>query len=385
MSLPRHTAFLYTDDFLSYNLGGKHPLQQTRLQMVHRLIGACGLFSPDGPVDWITPQPASDEEISLVHTDDFIEAVQRASRADEEPVSASYLKQYGLGPGDTPAFPHMYEAAALYAGGTIDAARLVLSGEYEAAFNVAGGLHHAHPNRASGFCTFNDLAMGIQTLLQGGCERVAYIDIDAHHGDGVQDCFYDDGRVLTVSLHQSCELSVNGRGFFPGTGMPREIGEGEGEGTSINVPLYPYTGDAVWHAAFNAVVPRVIEKFGPDAYVLQLGADAHFGDPLTHLQLTSRGWMEAVAKLLHLADGKPVVVTGGGGYNIRTVARLWTMVQAMCAGIELPDAVPTGYDAMYNIPRLQDSETPRIDERIESEARAYAALQVEELEALGVL
>ncbi|MES2460928.1 MAG: acetoin utilization protein AcuC, partial [Armatimonadota bacterium] len=377
--MPRRTAFLYTDDFLAYNLGGKHPLQQTRLQMVHRLIGAYGLYSPDGPVDWITPQSATDDEIALVHMPEFIEAVQRASRADEAPVSVSYLKQYGLGPGDTPAFPHMYEAAALYAGGTIDAARLVLSGDYGAAFNVAGGLHHAHPDRASGFCTFNDLAMGIHTLLQGGCERVAYIDIDAHHGDGVQDCFYDDGRVLTVSLHQSPELLVNGRAFFPGTGMPREIGVGDGEGTSINVPLYPYTDDMVWHAAFDAVVPRAVERFAPDAYVLQLGADAHFQDPLTHLQLTSQGWMEAVAKLLALADGKPVVVTGGGGYNIRTVARLWTMVQAMCAGVALPDTVPASYDAMYNIPRLQDTELPRIDAKIRDEAHAYAASQVEEL------
>jgi acetoin utilization protein AcuC len=381
----RRTAFLYTDDFLAYNLGGKHPLQQTRLQMVHRLIGTYGLFSPDGPVDWITPQPASDDEIAEVHTEDFLEAVRRASKAHETPVRASYLKQYGLGPGDTPAFPDMYEAAALYAGGTIDAARLVLSGEYETAFNVAGGLHHAHPDRASGFCTFNDLAMGIHTLLRGGCDRVAYIDIDAHHGDGVQNCFYEDGRVLTISLHQSCELLVNGRPFFPGTGMPREIGAGYGEGMSINVPLYPYTDDSVWHAAFDAVVPRALSRFAPDAYVLQLGADAHWQDPLTHLQLTSEGWMNAAAKLLAIADGKPVVVTGGGGYNIRSVARLWTMVQAMCAGVELTDTVPPAYDAMYNLPRLHDTERPSIDKKIQAEARAYAAKQVEELETLGVL
>jgi acetoin utilization protein AcuC len=383
--MPRRTAFLYTDDFLSYNLGGKHPLQQTRLQMVHRLIGAYGLFSPDGPIDWVTPQPATDEEIAEVHTPDFIEAVQRASRLEENPVSPSYLKQYGLGPGDTPAFPNMYEAAALYAGGTIDAARLVLSGQYETAFNVAGGLHHAHSHRASGFCTFSDLAMGIHTLLRGGCERVAYIDIDAHHGDGIQDCFYDDGRVLTISLHQSCEFTVNGRPFFPGTGLPREFGEGYGEGTAINVPLYPYTNDSIWHAVFDAVVPRALDRFVPDAYVLQLGADAHWQDPLTHLQLTSMGWMEAVVKILSLAEGKPVVVTGGGGYNIRTVARLWTMVQAACADVELSDAVPESYDAMYNLSRLHDTERPRVEEKYQSAVREYAMRQVKELEILGLL
>ena len=383
--MPRRTAFLYTDDFLAYNLGGKHPLQQTRLQMTHRLIGAYGLFAPDGPVDWITPQAATDDEIAEVHTPDFIEAVQRASRLDEAPVSPTYLKQFGLGPGDTPAFPHMYQAAALYAGGTIDAARLVLSGEYEAAFNVAGGLHHAHPNRASGFCTFSDLAMGIHTLLRGGCERVAYIDIDAHHGDGIQECFYDDGRVLTISLHQSCEVAVNGRRFFPGTGLTGEIGAGDGEGTSINIPLYPFTDDSVWHAAFDAVVPRAVERFAPDAYVLQLGADAHWQDPLTQLQLTSQGWMEAAGKLLALADGKPIVVTGGGGYNVRTVARLWTMTQAACADVALTDTVPPGYDAMYNLPRLHDTDRPRIDETYRSAARAYAEEKVTELETFGVL
>ncbi|MBC8103921.1 MAG: acetoin utilization protein AcuC [Cytophagales bacterium] len=373
--MPRPTAFLYTDEFLSYNLGGKHPLQQTRLQMVHRLLGAYGLLSPQGPVDWITPTPATPDEILEVHTPDFVEAVQRAGRGEK----GDAVSRYGLGPGDTPAFPGMYEAAALYAGGTVDAARLVLSGQYEAAFNVAGGLHHAHPNRASGFCTFNDLALGIHTLLRGGCDRVAYLDIDAHHGDGVQDCFYHDGRVLTISLHES------GRYLFPGTGFPGEVGEGDGEGTSLNVPLYPYTEDEVWHAAFDAVVPRALARFAPDAFVLQVGADAHWQDPLAHLQLTSRGWMEAVAKILTLAEGKPVVVTGGGGYNIRTVARLWTMVQAACAEVALPDTVPAAYDALYNLPRLHDTERPVIEEKYRNESRAYAAQQVMELEATGVL
>lgn len=376
----RRTAFLYTDDFLAYDLGGRHPLQQVRLQMVHRLIGAYGLFAPDGPIDWITPSPASEEEILRVHAPEFVEAVQRAGEADAASLlTTSYLNRYGLGPGDTPAFPGMYEAAALYAGGTVDAARLVLSGEYDTAFNVAGGLHHAHPGRASGFCTFNDLAMGIHTLLDGGCRRVAYVDIDAHHGDGVQDCFYDDGRVLTVSLHES------GRYLFPGTGFPSEIGEGEGEGTSINVPFYPYTDDAIWHDAFDAVVPRVLDRFAPDAYVFQFGADAHWQDPLAHLMLTSRGWMHAVEKLLALAEGKPIIVTGGGGYNIRTVARLWTMVTAACAGVELPDAVPPAYDAMYNIPRLHDTEQPEIEEQVRRDARAYAMQQMSELESLRLL
>jgi acetoin utilization protein AcuC len=370
--MPRRTAFLYTDDFLSYDLGSKHPLQQRRLQMVCRLLDASGVFSPGGPVDWRTPRPATDEEILRVHTPDFLEMVRRASRGYRGPE----LALYGLGPGDTPAFDGIYEAAALYAGGTVQAAQLVLDRKYDIAFNVAGGLHHAHPGRASGFCTFNDLAMSIQELLRGGCGRVVYVDIDVHHGDGVQDCFYADPRVMTISLHES------GRFLFPGTGFPDEIGEGAARGTSLNVPFFPYTLDDVWHDAFDAVVPDAFARFKPDAVVLQLGADAHWQDPLAHLLLTSRGWMRAVHKLLALSAGLPLVVTGGGGYNLRTVARLWTMVQALCAGIELPDEVPAVYAAEYGISRLHDEAEPAVEEDVRQQAGDYAQQQVAQLKAL---
>jgi acetoin utilization protein AcuC len=371
----RRTAFLYTDAFLAYDLGPRHPLQQKRLRMVHQLLAAYGLFAPDGPVDWIEPAPATEEALAEVHTPDYLEAVRRAG--GEAPVSKSYLEQYGLGPGDTPAFRGMYEAAALYAGGTVDAARLVMQGGYDIAFNVAGGLHHAHPDHASGFCTFSDNAMGAHELLRNGCRRVAYIDIDAHHGDGVQACFYDDPRVLTISIHEGY-----GR-FFPGTGYPDEIGEGAGAGTSLNIPLFPYTGDDTWHEAFDAVIPSALERFAPDGYVLQVGADAHFGDPLAHLMMTSRGWMRAFHKLLALGEGKPIVVTGGGGYNIRTVTRLWAMVQAACAGVELPDEVPASFDGMYNVPRLHDTELPDpVADDVRTQARDYARAQVARLNEL---
>jgi acetoin utilization protein AcuC len=373
------TAFLYTDDFLSYRLGENHPLQQRRLQLVYRLLRAYGVLAPDGPVDWLEPKPATEEEILRVHTPDFVEAVHRAGKSDTVPVSREYLSRYGLGPGDTPAFPGMYEAAALYAGGTVDAARLVLSGEYEAAFNVAGGLHHAHPDHASGFCTFNDLAMGIQELLRGGLSRVVYIDIDVHHGDGVQACFYDDPRVLTVSLHES------GNYLYPGTGFPDEIGEGAARGTSLNLPFLPYTLDEVWHDGFDAFLPAALEKFAPEAFVLQLGADAHWDDPLAHVALSSQGWMRAVEKLLMLAKGKPLIVTGGGGYNLRTVARLWTMVTAMCAGIELPNEVPADYAAEYGIPTLHDAQVPTTDEAAQTKSRVYMEEQVRKLKNLAGL
>jgi acetoin utilization protein AcuC len=377
--MPLRTAFLYTDDFLSYRLGEKHPLQQRRLQMVYRLLRAYGVLAPDGPVDWLEPKPATEEEILRVHTPEFVEAVHRASKSDMAPVSQDYLSRYGLGPGDTPAFPGMYEAAALYAGGTVDAARLVLSGKYDAAFNVAGGLHHAHPDHASGFCTFNDLAMGIHELLRGGLSRVVYVDIDVHHGDGVQACFYDDPRVLAISLHES------GQYLYPGTGFPDEIGEGAARGTSLNLPFMPYTLDDVWHDGFDAFLPAALEKFAPEAFVLQLGADAHWDDPLAHVALSSQGWMHAVEKLLKLAEGKPVIVTGGGGYNLRTVARLWTMVTATCAGIELPNEVPADCAAEYGIPTLHDAQVPTTDEETQQKTRSYMEDQARKLKNLAGL
>jgi acetoin utilization protein AcuC len=377
--MPLRTAFLYTDDFLAYRLGDKHPLQQKRLQMVYRLLRAYGVLTPDGPVDWLEPNPATEEEILRVHTPEYVEAVQRAGNSAAAPVSRDYLSRYGLGPGDTPAFPGMYEAAALYAGGTVDAARLVLSGKYEAAFNVAGGLHHAHPDHASGFCTFNDLAMGIHELLRGGLNRVVYVDIDVHHGDGVQACFYDDPRVLTISLHES------GQYLYPGTGFPDEIGEGAARGTSLNLPVMPYTLDDVWHDGFDAFLPAALEKFSPEAFVLQLGADAHWDDPLAHVALSSQGWMRAVEKLLKLAEGKPLIVTGGGGYNLRTVARLWTMVTAACAGIELPNDVPADYASEYGIPTLHDTQIPTTDGDVQQRTRAYMEDQARRLKNLAGL
>ena len=370
--LPLRAAFLYTDHFLDYNLGPRHPLQQRRLKMVYDLLRAYGVLAPDGPVAWREPSPATEDEIRRVHSADFVAAVKRASAGER----GDFLSGYGLGPGDTPAFDGMYDAAALYAGGTVEAARLVLSGEFDAAFNVAGGLHHAHPEYASGFCTFNDLAMGIHELLRGGLSRVVYIDIDVHHGDGVQACFYDDPRVLTISLHES------GRFLYPGTGYPDEIGDGAAAGTSLNIPFYPYTLDDVWHEAFDRIIPPALARFQPEAVVLQLGADAHYQDPLAHLLMTSQGWMRTIDKLLTLSTGLPLVVTGGGGYNLQTVARLWTMVQARVAGIGLPDTVPAEYAQQHGISHLHDEAVPQVEPKVEAEARSYMETQVARLEEI---
>ncbi|MGC4042459.1 MAG: acetoin utilization protein AcuC [Armatimonas sp.] len=355
--MARRTAFLYTDEFLAYNLGSSHPLQQRRLRMVHDTLKDHGVLeSAGGPVAERMPTPADLELLKRVHTGPYLDAVEHASR---EP-GARYLRDFGLGPGDTPAFPDIWPSSRLYAGGSIDAAQLVTSGEFEIAFNVAGGLHHAHADRASGFCTFNDLALAVLALRDAGYQKVAYIDIDVHHGDGVQFLFWDDPDTLTISLHESPEW------LFPRvSGYVSEVGGEGAEGTAINIPFAPATGDAVWLDAFEAIVPEALSRFQPDALVLQTGADAHVGDPLAHLALSTQGWLKAFTRLLELGADKPIVVTGGGGYNLETVRRLWSMATAACAGIRL--------DALH------DTSAPRLDDEVET--AQFARKQLRELRA----
>jgi acetoin utilization protein AcuC len=357
LRMPRRTAFLYSDEFLAYNLGPSHPLQQRRLKMVQTTLKEHGVLeSVGGPVAERVPTPADSDLLKRVHTGPYLEAVERASR---EP-GARFLRDFGLGPGDTPAFEGIWPSSRLYAGGSADAARLVASGEFEIAFNVAGGLHHAHADRASGFCTLNDLALAVLILRDAGFRRVAYIDIDVHHGDGVQSVFWNDPETLTLSLHESPEW------LFPRiTGFVSEVGGQGAEGTSINIPFAPYTGDAVWLDAFEAIVPEALERFQPDALVLQTGADAHVGDPLAHLSLSSQGWMKAFTRLLELGAGKPIVVTGGGGYNLETVRRLWSLATAACVDI--------------SIDSLHDTAPPSLEN--EAETAQFAAQQLRELRA----
>jgi len=235
----------------------------------------------------------------------------------------------------------MHEAWAVVVGSTIAAAEAVLDGTVAHAFNAAGGLHHAMPNRASGFCVYNDLAAAIAWMLDRGVERVAYVDVDVHHGDGVQEIFYSDPRVLTISIHESGEY------LFPGTGFVSERGDGEAEGTKVNVPLQPGTGDDAWLEAFREVVPPLVRRWNPDVLVAQLGCDTHATDPLAHLRLTMRAYHET-GKMLHdlaheAADGR-WVATGGGGYQwAKVVPRAWTTYFAEMAGAELPDHLPEGW------------------------------------------
>jgi acetoin utilization protein AcuC len=264
----------------------------------------------------------------------------------------------------------MWEASLLYAGGSLDCARLVTHDGYDAAFNVSGGLHHAHRDRAAGFCTVNDCALVAYYLLDQGAERVAYVDIDAHHGDGVQAIFYDDPRVLTLSLHETPAS------LYPRiTGWADEFGQGAGAGFNANLPLLAGTGDTIAIEAFNTAFLPLLRAFNPDYILLQVGADAHFGDPLAHLSLTTHGWLGLAQSVIGLR--KPVIALGGGGYSIKTVARLWTLLYGALSGLEFPDDVPAAYAGEWEIPRLHDLHGPPITAAIKRQTQDYAIESVQ--------
>jgi acetoin utilization protein AcuC len=325
---------VWDERYLAYDFGD-HPLNPVRLDLTIRLARELGVLDR---LDVTAPQDATEAQLLTIHDADYLAAVRAAS---DDPM----FEGFGLGTTDDPVFPGMYDASALVAGGSAQAALSMWRGEVEHAVNIAGGLHHAMRGNASGFCIFNDVVLAIRTLLASGARRIAYVDIDVHHGDGVQAAFYDDPRVLTISLHQ------DPRTLFPGTGMPSEIGTGDAEGTAVNLALPPGTGDVGWLRAFRAVVPGAVRAFAPDVLVTQCGCDTHHEDPLANLELTVDGQRTAIASLHALAHevaGGKWVAFGGGGYGlVRCVPRTWTHLLAEATGrAVLPDtAVPPGWIA----------------------------------------
>jgi acetoin utilization deacetylase AcuC-like enzyme/GNAT superfamily N-acetyltransferase len=304
-----------------------------------RLAALDDLLSTAGAWTWphvrrVEPTAATERELLLAHTRRYLEAVRVLS---EDP-SAPGAESAGLGEGDTPAFAGMHAAAAAIAGGTIAAARAVMRGETEHAFNPGGGMHHARRDRASGFCIYNDLVAAIGAVVQEYEAKVLYLDFDVHHGDGVQQAFYDDPRVLTFSIHET------GRYLFPGTGDVLELGQGGGLGYSINLPLTAFTEDGSWLAAIEAVVPALAERFGPDLIVSQFGCDGHTWDGQAHFRLTTNAFARAarlVHEVAHAQAGGRWVATGGGGYDpVRVVPRAWALVWAEMAGRDMPNRLP---------------------------------------------
>ena len=361
------TALIHSDQYTRFDYGPDHPLRMERLGLTWRLMEAYGLTTLAGAKVW-APEPADEAALARFHAGPYLEVLKAVSGGLHLP--GAY--RYGLGPGDNPIFPGLWEASCLAAGGSLLAARLVADGDVERAFHFAGGLHHAMPDRASGFCYVNDPVLAILALRERGW-RVCYVDIDAHHGDGVQFAFYADPNVLTISTHE------RGDRLFPGTGFVQEHGEGAGQGYSVNVPLEPYTDDPVYHEAFEAVVPPLLGAFKPDVVVAQLGIDSHHTDPLTHLSLSVQGFARTVARIVELSPR--LVALGGGGYDLTNVARAWTAAWAVMNGIELRPDLPASFaDDMrsfdFRSPSLWDPPS-EIPATIRGRAQEFARRQVD--------
>jgi len=331
------TVVVWDEVFTDYDFGPSHPLRPLRLELTMALAGQLGVLDRPG-VSVRPPVSAGDDLLELVHDPMYITSVKRAP----DDLMGRLSFKYGLGTGDNPIFPRMHEAAALVTGATVEAARAVWEGPARGgaqhAVNLSGGLHHAMRDHASGFCVYDDPAVAIAWLLSQGATRVAYVDVDVHHGDGVEAAFYDDPRVLTVSLHES------GRTLFPGTGWADQVGAGPGTGTNGNVALPAGTGDAGWLRAFDAVVPPVLRAFRPQILLTQHGCDTHALDPLAHLMMSVDGQRVAYRALHALAhelcDGRWVAVGGGGYEPVQVVPRAWSHLLAEVTGAPLEGATP---------------------------------------------
>jgi len=359
--VPDRIALVTVDDIAKkYDFGLSHPLRPERVLLTYDNIRELGLVD----LDHVTEVPyrsAVADEVAAVHDEGFIDVVRGI---DEGRIEKRVGFGYGLGTSDNPIFSGMYEASLAVCGASTTAAEAVAEGGYDHAFNPAGGLHHARRAEASGFCIFNDPAVAIARVLALKSDwRVMYVDVDVHHGDGVQWIFYDDPRVLTVSLHQS------GRYLYPGTGFEDELGEGRAAGTSLNVPLLPFTGEADYLWALEQVLTRAAEAFAPDLMVTQLGADTHHGDPLANLGLTMPAYPR-MARVLHDVAhdlcGNRWVATGGGGYQAETVVpKVWTIHFAeMCGRSELVPSEWLDDRSSEEVSRPYRDEVRRTVERV---------------------
>ena len=406
-------ALIYSPRFSDYDLGPSHPLKPIRVERTYELIKACRLLR-GAKVSVVAPAAADEDTIALVHSRGYLDAVRAAGAGR---VGRRFY-DYGLGTIDNPIIENMYEAAALIVGASVAAADLVVDGKADVAFNPGGGLHHAHRARASGFCVFNDPAIAIAHVLRkcGEGVKVAYIDIDAHHGDGVQEAFYTRKDVLTISVHES------GRYLFPTTGNVDEIGTGDGRGYSVNLPLSPFTGDELYLWAFKEIVPPLLQAYQPDFVCTQLGVDTHYQDPLTHLCCTTRGYMAVVNEIARFALGdvgrreslgnreRPRfpgdaatrraesprwIAIGGGGYDVTVVPRSWTLAFGRMTGKKVPQFIPEEQADYYRPARrggattaasseeqgipLHDSNGPKIDDDWLRVSREFAEQSVREI------
>ncbi|WP_022917149.1 acetoin utilization protein AcuC [Ruania albidiflava] len=349
MSVP--VTLPWSENLLGYDFGVGHPMAPVRLRLTLELLTALGLLD-DPAVHLVDAPVADDAALTTVHEAAYVRAVRAASTGTPD-------RTRGLGTDDDPIFPGMHEASARIVGATLAGARAVWPGGPGGpahAVSLAGGMHHAMPSRAAGFCVYNDLAAAIAWLLANGCERVLYLDVDAHHGDGVERIFWNDPRVVTLSVHQS------GQSLFPGTGFPQDIGSADARGSAINVPLPAGTSDRGWLRAIEAVAGPVVRAFAPQVLVSQHGCDTHARDPLTGLEVSVDGQRAAAQLIAGWAAehaGGRWLATGGGGYDlVSTVPRAWSHLVAVSLGRPIdPDTeVPAAWQDLAR--RLTGAEVP---------------------------
>jgi len=314
----RKCVFIYSEELEEYQYPPEHPFNTIRARKTREVVNSMGLLSGGGRSE-AAPVPAERIVLKKFHSARYLHALKTASKGKWD----SEALNMGIGTQDCPVFEGLYDYAVLAAGGTLVAANLILSNSADAAFNPSGGFHHAGPERASGFCYINDVALACMILAEAG-KRVLYLDVDVHHGDGVAYTFYGRSDVMTISFHE------NPRALFPGTGFEDEIGSGEGAGYCVNVPLPIGTYDEAYMKAFEAIALPLITAFGPDVFVFELGADALAGDPLAHLYLTNNVYADIINHLLSFS--KPILATGGGGYNVDNTVRAWALAWSILCG-----------------------------------------------------
>lgn len=316
----KNAIFIYSSEFEKYHYPSEHPFHTVRAQRVREIVSPMGLLSGSGGSE-VSPKPAERIVLKKFHTARYLHAL-KAAAAGHLDVEAL---QMGIGSQDCPVFRGVYEYSVLAAGGTLTAAKMILSGQADIAFNPSGGYHHAGPELAAGFCYINDVALACIILAEQK-KRVLYLDVDVHHGDGVANAFYGRSDVLTISLHQ------NPKTLFPGTGFENEIGTGAGYGYCVNVPLPVGTYDQAYLKAFEAVVLPLMKAYNPDVIVFELGADALAGDPLANLSLTNNVYAEIINHLMNF--NKPILATGGGGYNVDNTVRAWALAWSIFCGAD---------------------------------------------------
>ncbi|MHA2142667.1 MAG: acetoin utilization protein AcuC [Candidatus Thorarchaeota archaeon] len=328
-------VYPYTEALLQYDFKDDHPLNQDRLSLTYELSSLLGLLKD---VTLIEPALPTREDLEIFHSPEYIDAVI------ESGTTQNSRPEYGLGTIDNPVFPNLYDAAARYVGATFDAMKAMMKGASKA-FAISGGLHHAHEGMASGFCIFNDVVIAAKHLQKHRSSRILYLDIDAHHGDGVQKAFYDSKDVLTISIHQ------HGNTLFPGTGFVHESGSGEGMGHAVNIPLLPGAGSAELMQSLDEIVIPLFDAYEPDLLITQLGVDAHFLDPLAQLSYSTSGYEYVLSKLNELAEKKCKIgwlAVGGGGYHPVNVARLWSLFLSSMLNKQVPTRMPDSFIEICN-------------------------------------